>query len=201
LNVADGSEVRDGLPDPAQLVARIRDGERSAEEELVRRYTRGVSIILKRMAGHAAVAEDLYQEVFLKAVQKIRAGEVRNPERLSGFMCGLARNIAIDHFRRSAPEKASPEAEARLSVADPSRGPLEHVLVQEDAAIIRQVLRELASERDRQILYRFYLDEDEKDRICADLNLSSLQFNRVLHRARERFRELYRKPAERNRKE
>ncbi len=88
------------------------EGERTAEEELVRRYTRGVSIILRRLAGTAAAADDLYQEVFLRAVEKIRAGEVRDPERLSGFICALARNLAIDHFRRRAPEKAPAEPEA-----------------------------------------------------------------------------------------
>ncbi len=68
----------------------------------------------------------------------------------------------------------------------------------EDSAIIRQVIQELPSERDRQVLRRFYLEEDDKDAICADLNLTSLHFNRVLHRARERFRELYKKAGERH---
>jgi RNA polymerase sigma-70 factor (ECF subfamily) len=52
-------------------------------------------------------------------------------------------------------------------------------------------MAELPSARDRQLLYRFYLGEEDKERICVDLKLTSLQFNRVLHRARERFRELY----------
>ena len=50
---------------------------------------------------------------------------------------------------------------------------------------------ELASERDRQILFRFYIAEDEKEAICRDLRSASLHFNRVLFRARERYRELY----------
>jgi RNA polymerase sigma-70 factor, ECF subfamily len=56
--------------------------------------------------------------------------------------------------------------------------------------MVRRLLQEM-SERDRQILYRFYIAEEDKDRICADLQLSSLHFNRVLHRARERYRDLY----------
>lgn len=196
MTVAGGQEIREVRPDPAQLVARIRQGERTAEEELVRRYSRGVSIILRRLAGSETVADDLYQDVFLRAVEKIRAGEVRDPERLSGFICSLARNLAIDYLRRSAPEKASADAAAGLSIADPAPGPLARVLHLEDAAAIRQVMSELSSDRDRQVLYRFYLKEEDKDAICADLNLTSLQFNRVLHRARERFRELYKKTGE-----
>jgi hypothetical protein len=52
------------------------------------------------------------------------------------------------------------------------------------------VLHQLGNERDRQILLRFYIAEEDKDRISADYGLSSLQFNRVLHRARQRYREL-----------
>jgi RNA polymerase sigma-70 factor (ECF subfamily) len=53
------------------------------------------------------------------------------------------------------------------------------------------VLAELPSERDRQVLFRFYLAEEDKDQICKDLGLSSLHFNRVVFRARERYRDLY----------
>jgi RNA polymerase sigma-70 factor (ECF subfamily) len=56
---------------------------------------------------------------------------------------------------------------------------------------VRQVIRELGTERDRDILLRFYIAEEDKERISADFGLTSLQFNRVLHRARERYRELY----------
>lgn len=178
---------------PADLVAQIREGKPGAEEELVGRYRRGVSMILRRAAGVAEVADDLYQEVFLRAVEKIRRGEVRDPERLSGFICALARNLAIGHFRRNPPAESIATG-AALSVPEPAPNPLERMLRSEDALLVRQVLAGLPSERDRQILYRFYIGEEDKETICADLGLSSLQFNRVLHRARERFRELYAKP-------
>lgn len=56
---------------------------------------------------------------------------------------------------------------------------------------MRQVIQDLGTSRDRDILLRFYIAEEDKDRISADFGLSSLQFNRVLHRARERYRALY----------
>jgi DNA-directed RNA polymerase specialized sigma24 family protein len=55
---------------------------------------------------------------------------------------------------------------------------------------VRQVIQELGTSRDRDILLRFYIAEEDKERISADFGLSSLQFNRVLHRARERYREI-----------
>jgi len=65
------------------------------------------------------------------------------------------------------------------------------LLRKESAGIVRQILKEMTSERDIQALFRFYLAEDDKEQICADLGLTNLQFNLVLHRARERYRELY----------
>jgi RNA polymerase sigma-70 factor (ECF subfamily) len=49
----------------------------------------------------------------------------------------------------------------------------------------------MPNERDIQVLYRFYIADEDKEEVCAELGLSSLHFNLVLHRARERFKELY----------
>jgi len=68
---------------------------------------------------------------------------------------------------------------------------LDRIAAGEQARRVRQVLEELGTERDREILRRFYLSSEDKEEICKDWGLSSLQFNRVLCRARERYRELY----------
>jgi RNA polymerase sigma-70 factor (ECF subfamily) len=176
---------------PAALVVRIRAGERAAEDELVARYSRGVLVILRRSAGDPAAIDDIYQEVFLLALEKIRAGEVRNAASLSGFICAIARNLAVENGRRRAAAARRAEPDAPVGVADPVAGPLDRLIRLEAERCVHLVLSEMRGERDRQLLRRFYLGEDDKDRICADLDLTSLQFNRVLHRARERFRELY----------
>jgi RNA polymerase sigma-70 factor (ECF subfamily) len=157
---------------PAELVARIRNGDPLAEEELVARYSRGVALILRRNATATAAAEDLYQEVFLRAVEKIRGGEVCDPERLSSFICALARNLAIDNFRRNSP--AGPLSESDSGLRDREPSPLERVLRIEDAHSVREVLAELTSEPDRQVLFRFYILEEGKDRICNELKMTSL---------------------------
>lgn len=173
---------------PAELVSGIASLDRMAEAELIVRYRRGVQVILRRTVNFQDV-DDLSQDVFLLAVEKIRAGEVREPERLSGFICGLARNLAIGHLRKQSPPERPPE-DAK-EVEDQSGGPLGQLLRQEDDRAVNRVLAELSSARDREILLRFYLKEEPKERICRDLKIGSLHFNRVLYRARERFRELY----------
>jgi RNA polymerase sigma-70 factor (ECF subfamily) len=173
------------------LVSRIRAGDRQAEAELVERYSRGVKIIIRREIDDAAAAEDIHQETFRIGLEKIRQGDVREPERLSGFICGVARNLVIDYFRRAARQENMTEIEEAARLPNPASDQLQELLRKEKADLVRQVLKEMPNERDIQVLYRFYIADDEKEQICADLGLTSLHFNRVLHRARERFRELY----------
>jgi len=175
---------------PADLVRRILAGEGRAEEELVRRYSRGVSIIIRRTTHNTLLSDDISQETFRLALTKIRRGDLRDPERLSGFMCSLARNLAIESCRQILRTEPLEESEATESVSDPAPNQLDRLLRRERAAAIRHMLKELRSSRDRELLYRFYLAEEDKDQICVDLDLSPLHFNRVLYRARQRFREL-----------
>lgn len=173
------------------LVSRIRAGDRQAEAELVERYSRGVMIIIRREVHETVAVEDLHQEGFRIVLEKIRRGDVREPEKLSGFVCGVARNLVIDHFRRAARQENNAEIEEAVSIPHPAPDQLQELLRKEKADLVRQVLKEMSNERDIQALYRFYIADDDKEQICADLGLTSLHFNRVLHRARERFRELY----------
>jgi RNA polymerase sigma-70 factor, ECF subfamily len=178
---------------PVDLVSRIRAGDRQEEAELIERYSRGVMVIIRREVHDAAVAEDIHQETFRIGLEKIRQGDVREPERLSGFICGVARNLVIDYFRRAARQESMTEIEEAARLPHPASDQLQELLRKEKADLVRQVLKEMPNERDIQVLYRFYIADDEKEQICADLGLTSLDFNRVLHRARERFRELYKR--------
>jgi len=176
---------------PADLVARIVSGDRSAEAELIGRYSRGVAVILGTLVEQRALVEDLRQESFRIALEKIRKGDVREPERLSGFICSVARNLAIQYFRQPSQREVTGSTESVEFVVDSAPSPLQQLLQQENAKIVRKVLNELRPRRYQEILYRYYVAEEDKEAICADMGLSSLHFNRVLQRARDRYRELY----------
>jgi RNA polymerase sigma-70 factor (ECF subfamily) len=202
----------DRQPDPSErrsgsltdLVAGIRNGDQTAADEFVHRYWRGVMAIIGHSCSDRSVVEDLRQETLRIALEKIREGAIRDPERLSGFVASLARNLVIQHFRRAEPrheeldDRTVAAAEARLP--GPAADPLQQLLLDEEAALVRHVLDELPTERDRQILIRRYLEERDKDEVCAELGLTSDHFNRVLFRARNRYRELYRREVEEKRR-
>ena len=153
-----------------------------------------MAILLDRHTNGRPEAEDLFQDTFRLVIEKLRRGELREPAKLPGFLAQIARSLAIEHYRKAQRRKTEPDSDAIADVEDVSKGgsgPLSELLSREDAGLVRQVIRELGTERDRDILLRFYIAEEDKERISADLGLTSLQFNRVLHRARERYRDLY----------
>jgi RNA polymerase sigma-70 factor (ECF subfamily) len=150
-----------------------------------------VAILLDRHTNGRPEAEDLFQDTFQLVIEKLRRGELREPAKLPGYVAQIARSLAIEHYRKAQRRKTDPDSEAIAEVEASGSGPLSELLTREDAGLVREVIRELGTERDRDILLRFYIAEEDKERISADFGLTSLQFNRVLHRARERYRELY----------
>lgn len=181
----------DGL---AGLVARVAAWDSTAEEELYARYRRGVAVILNQATSGHPAAPDLAQETFLIVFQKIRKGELREPEKLASFIWGVAHNLAIDYFRKRN-NRGMDSVEEAEEIADDAPGPLDNLLSEELSAIARSIIDRLGSKRDREILFRFYVDEEEKESICADLGLTGLQFNLVLFRARKQYKKLYQKTA------
>ncbi|HUM10652.1 MAG TPA: sigma-70 family RNA polymerase sigma factor [Myxococcaceae bacterium] len=183
-------QVTDLATAAATLAQRIRDGDRPAEAELVQTFSRGIRVILRHIVREPALVEDLHQDTFRIGLERIRAGALRDASQLGGFLAGLARNLAIEHFRKA--RRSVPEDDAgldRLESPDPS--PTERLEREEDARRVAKVLEALPTERDRAVLRRFYLGQEDKDVLCAELGVDRLQFNRIVHRARERFRTLW----------
>jgi RNA polymerase sigma-70 factor (ECF subfamily) len=185
-----------GEQSAGELARRIAAGDGSAEAELVRRYGDGVAFLLRRTCRDRETADDLYQETFRLALEKMRRGELREVDRLAGFLRGLAKNLAIDHYRgraRRAQREAPLEGDELVPLAATTdhASQLSLLLAGEKAALVRRLIGELASPRDREVLFRFYLGEEERDSLCADLGLTSPELNMILFRARRRYRELF----------
>ena len=177
----------------ADIVNRIMAGDSAAEEELILRYSHGVSVIIDRIVRSHSAAQDVSQETFRIALEKIRSGHVRQPERLSGFVCAVARNTAIDYVRRARKTLALGDGLNAEYIPDSAPSQLDEILNQERAAIVRRIISELKIKRDRDVLFRYFIAEEDKNKICTDLDLTRTQLNSVIFRASARFKELYAK--------
>lgn len=149
-----------------------------------------MAIILDRHTNGRPEAEDLFQDTFRLALEKLRRGELREPAKLPGYLAQIARSLAIEHYRKATRRKTDADSDAVFAAVSPGAGALSDLMARENAALVRRAIQDLGNDRDRQILLRFYIAEEDKDRIAADFGLTSLQFNRVLHRARQRYKEL-----------
>ncbi len=185
-------------PDYGSLVSRIIAGDADAEAELVALFKGRIVHIILRITNNRSLVEDFSQDTFLIAITKIRNGDVKKPESLGSFVASVARNHAIEQMRVIR-RRASEGLEHADQVPDPSPSPLEQLQTSEKFGEIREVIGHLRP-RDKVLMLRFYINEEPKEVICADLGLTNAQFDRVLHRARNRFGALYLKRKAREKK-
>lgn len=173
----------------ADLVERIISGDASAETQMVHRYQKGLITMLRVRSRDTAVADDITNETWSLVLVKIRGNELRDSSKLAAFILQIGRNLLLMHYRKNQKHKyESEDAIVNTATSDPS--PEQQLENKQLGVTLGRVLGELKQERDRQILRRFYVDQEEKDVLCDELGLSHQHFDRVLFRARERFRAL-----------
>ncbi len=179
-------------PDPVNwqnLVERIHKGEESGMEELYRLFGRGIRYYLCRQLGHQEL-DDKVHDTFVIVVQAIRRGELREPERLMGFVRTVVRRQVaayIDEAVHSRRDELNLDLGVR--VADRRNNPEQSAAFRQKVDLMLEVLRNLA-ERDREILTRFYLDEQSQETICREMVLTETQFRLLKSRAKARFGEI-----------
>ena len=180
------------FPDWHELVARIRAGDAGGMEELYAVFSRGVRFYLCRQLGVQEL-EDKVHDTFLIVVQAIRRGELREPDRLMGFVRTVVRRQVaayIDHAVQTRKEQA--ELDSGLTITDARTNPEEDAIARQRVEIMVKVLRGVSA-RDREILSRFYLLNQSQEQICEEMGLNNTQFRLLKSRAKARFGELGRR--------
>lgn len=84
-----------------QLVTTYISGKESALEELVSRYQQKVFSYILMVVHNRELAEDLFQDTFIKVINTLRTGNYREEGKFSQWIMRIARNLIIDHFRRT----------------------------------------------------------------------------------------------------
>lgn len=174
-----------------ELTRRIKEGDVTAESELIRQFEPGLRVLLRRRTGgDFGLLQDLVQETLLVVLQRLRGAGIDDPQKLAAFAAQTARNLAIASLRKTERQRTDVDSEATERNADPSRTVEEVTADLEAALAVRALLRELPQVRDRLMLKRFYLEDHDKEVICQELDLTEAAFNQALSRARKRFRQI-----------
>jgi len=174
------------------LVDRIRFNETDGMEELYELFSKGIRFYLCRQLGPQEL-DDKVHDTFVVVVQAIRRGELREPSRLMGFVRTIVRRQVAAHIDKVVHTRRDQiDLDATVRLTDPEGNPEERAIFRQRSALINRVLGEL-SDRDREILTRFYLLEQSQDQICSEMELSETQFRLLKSRAKARFGELGKK--------
>ena len=137
--------------------------------------------------GDRMLAEDIAQETALIALERFKGIDQAAPEQLAAFFYRTARFLHLGHVRRSARVGLQPP-EAIDQMPNGNRNPEAEMERTETRSQLTAALASLAQPRDRDMLTRLLLCEQQKAEVCAALSLSAAHFDRVRHRAKERAR-------------
>ncbi len=184
----------EGVSD-AQVMLRVREGDESAFDYLVQKYRRPIVNFMYRMAHNAAAAEDLAQEVFLRAYRSRSSYEAS--AKFTTWLYRIATNLAINHARDTRHERpdtmlsldeSDEETGTTLDIADKSLSVEENIMRRERLMAIRKKIQALPERQRMAVVMHKYQQMDYKQ-IAEVLKLSESATKSLLFRAYETLRE------------
>jgi RNA polymerase sigma factor (sigma-70 family) len=168
-------------PTDAELVERCRAGDEDAWRELVDRYSRYVYAITRTFSLREHDAEDVFQEVFARAYERLDT--LRDADSLRPWLAQLTRRLSIDKIRAGSREQPGEEE---------PEGVDDRIDELTDALDLREALEGLA-EHCQEILDRFFARDESYRTIAEALDLPSgtiaSRISRCLARLREQLEE------------
>lgn len=164
----------------SQLVDRIQKRNPAALEELYG-LVKNFTYFLMRQLGTQDLQDNVH-DVYVTVAQAIAAGKLRDPERLSAFLTTVARFYSYSQIERRV------QSRARLLPLDgtdvPDDTDLElKVYRKQRVTFVRDILRQMPA-LDREILLRFYIEEQSKEQICQEMKITPTQFRNMKSQAK-----------------
>ena len=164
------------------LVIAAQNGNRAAFGELFERYERHVFAVAMRRLGDFNDAQELVQEVFIKAMDKI--GQLRQPECFGGWLRSITHRMAINmQIRNSRGVSTEPEFLAASCIDESA--PEDRMITQERDGQLYAGMENLR-EMDRQTLEAFYVQGQSLNEMSDQFDAPLGTIKRRLHVARKR---------------
>ena len=174
----------------AELIQRVLSGDDTAFSVLLRKYRRSVHALVWRKIGDFHIAEDITQETFLKAYQKLST--LKEPQRFSGWLYVIATNCCKAWLRKKR-LLTQPLENTRSEQLEKSTYS-GYIIAENErtaAATRREVVKQLLAklqESERTVITLYYLGEMTYEEISEFLGVSVSAIKNRLYRARQRLK-------------
>jgi RNA polymerase sigma-70 factor, ECF subfamily len=171
------------------LVERLRAGEQSAMEDLYRVFSKGIRFYLLRQLG-AQDLNDRVHDLFLMVTESIQSGELREPERFMGYVRTVVRRQVAGHIHAARLQRRN-WFQLDFGAPLPDRHPsAEHGAIRREYNEVALRILAKMRRREREVLVRFYLQEQPAAEICAEMQLTGTQFRLLKSRAKAKLERL-----------
>jgi RNA polymerase sigma factor (sigma-70 family) len=171
----------------SDLVERVQARQPTALEELyalVQKFT----FFLMRQLGTDDL-QDKVHDVFLTVTQTIVSGKLRDPERLIPFLTTVTRFYTYNQIERRISRRRVGHLSDSVNPPD-TRVNLENSTYQQERVKIAHEILGAMPRRDRDVLKRFYLQEQTKEQICDEMQLTATQFRLLKSKAKSTFSQI-----------
>lgn len=142
------------------LLRSYLSGDRSAISTLIERHSRRVRDYIRMMVKDSDLAEDIFQETFIKAVKVIDEGRYVDNGKFLSWVLRIAHNQVIDHFRAQRHNKTLNEAEAGYDVLGSlriaERNVEDRMISSQIEADLRALIGELPDEQREVVMMRYF---------------------------------------------
>ena len=179
------------IEDDVQLIRNILSGDDTAFDLLVEKYQKSVHALVWRKIGDFHYAEEITQDTFLQAYEKLST--LRNPNQFAGWLYVIANRLCIDWMRKKKPAMQSLEDTPMEKIEESSY--IYHLSEQQQTRnverrheIVKKLLAKLP-ESERTVMTLFYLGEMSMQEISKFLGVSVKAISSRLSRARKRLRQ------------
>jgi RNA polymerase sigma-70 factor (ECF subfamily) len=157
---------------------------RARRDQFVADHLRRIFLLIYRIVGNTADAQDLTQETFIKALQ--REEQLKDPDKAAHWLSRIASNTAIDFLRRHGRMSAA-DIDELPEMVSPWEGPEQRVLRREQRDYLEDGLR-LLSPRERAALLLRDVEELPAEAVARHLNCSQATVRSHIANARTKFR-------------
>jgi RNA polymerase sigma-70 factor, ECF subfamily len=171
-------------------VQRLRAGDADTERHFVVYFRSLLRIKLRSRLRSQALIDDACQETFLRVFKSLRSGEgIQKPERIGAYVNAVCDRVLLELYR-SERRHAPPKDAVVEDIPDEAPQLEQALLDNERRALVRRTIAELP-EQDRALMQAMFVEEQDKNDICERFNVDRDYLRVLLHRAKNRFRNLY----------